>query len=37
MHPTCGFPRRLNGRQQQRNKNADDGNDHEQLDQGKTV
>jgi hypothetical protein len=26
----------LNGRQQQRDQNTDDGNDHQQFDQGKT-
>ena len=28
------FPRRLNGRQQQRDQNADDGDDDQQLDKG---
>jgi hypothetical protein len=31
------FTRRLDGRQQQRDQDADDGDDDEQLDQGKTV
>jgi hypothetical protein len=30
-----GFPGRLHGGQQQGNQDADDGNDHQQLDQGK--
>jgi hypothetical protein len=33
LHPTGGLARRLHRRQQQRNENADDRNDHQQLDQ----
>jgi len=36
-HSPGRFPRRLHGRQQQAHQDADDRNDHQQLDQGKTV
>ena len=37
LRPPGGLPSGLNGRQQQRDQNADDGDDHQQLDQGKTA
>ena len=36
LRTPCRLARRLNGRQQQRHENADDRNDHQQLDQGKS-
>jgi len=35
-HASSRFTSGLNRRQQQRHQNANDGNDHQQLDQGET-
>ena len=37
MYAYCGFPRSLNGGQQQRDQHADDGDHHQQLHQGETA
>ena len=36
VRPTGRFPRRLNGRQEKRNQDPDDGDNDEELDQGET-
>jgi len=37
LYPPRRFPGRLHGRQEQPHQDADDGNHHQQLDQGKTT
>ena len=37
LGPPSGFACRLNGREQQRNQDRDDGDDYQKLDQGKTA
>jgi hypothetical protein len=36
LHSSCGFTRGLHSGQKQRNENADDGNDYEKFNEGKT-
>ena len=36
VHPPCRLPSRLNGREQEGDQSADDGDDHQELDQRET-